>query len=50
MLLSIDKDTLNIIELTLGFETNIDLNAERKHNEYLQLTHDLSSMHRYVRF
>ena len=49
MLLSIGTDTLYIIELTVGFETNIDLNAERKHNKYLQLTHDLSSMYRCIR-
>ena len=49
MLLSIGTDTLYIIELTVGFETNIDRNAERKHDRYLQLTHDLSSMYRCVR-
>ena len=49
MLLSIGTDTLYIIEITVSFETNIDLNAERKHNKYLQLTHDLSSMYRCIR-
>ena len=49
MLFSIDTDALYIIELTVGFETNTDLNAERKHDKYLQFTHDLSSMYRCVR-
>ena len=35
ILLSIDTDSLYIIELTVGFETNIDLNAERKHDKSL---------------
>ena len=42
MLLSVGADTLYIIEITAGFETNIDLNAGRKHIGYLQLTHHLS--------
>ena len=49
MFLSIDRDTIHNIELTIGFETNIHLNAERKHGTYLQHTHDLSSMYRCVR-
>ena len=44
VLLSIETDALYIIELTVGFETNIDLNAEKKYDKYLQLTHNLSSM------
>ena len=49
ILLSIGTDTLYVIELTVGFETNIDRNAERKHDRFLQLTHDLSSMYHCVR-
>ena len=49
MRLSIDTDTLHSIELTVGFETNIYLNAERKHDKYLQVTHDPSSMYRFIR-
>ena len=49
MLLSTNTDTLYIIELTVGFETNIDPNAERKHNKYFQLTHNLSSMYCCIR-
>ena len=43
MLLSIGKTTLYVIELTVGFETNLNSNAERKHEKYDQLTRDLSS-------
>ena len=49
MLLPIDKDKFYIIELTVSFEGNVDLNLKREHDKYLQLTHDLSSMHRCVR-
>ena len=41
--------TLYIIELDVDFETNIDLNLQRKHDECLQLTHELSSMYCCVR-
>ena len=36
------KTTLYRIELTVGFETNLNSNAERKHEKYHQLTRDLS--------
>jgi len=39
-----------IIELTVGFDTNINLNAERKKDKYMQLTRDLSSKYRSVNF
>ena len=32
-----------MIELTVGFETNLNSNAGRKHEKYHQLTRDLSS-------
>ena len=32
-----------MIELTVGFETNLHSNAERKHGKHHQLTRDLSS-------
>ena len=32
-----------MMELTVGFETNLNSNAERKHEKYHQLTRDLSS-------
>ena len=42
MLLSIDKATLYVAELGVGFEANLNINVERKYGKYLQLTHDLS--------
>ena len=50
MLLSIGKTTLYVIELTVGFETNLNSNAERKHEKYYQLTRDLSSEFHSVKF
>ena len=49
ILLSIDTDTLYIIEKTVGFKTNIDLNAEWELDKCLQLTHNLSSMYHCIR-
>ena len=43
MPLSIGKTTLYMIELTVGFETNLNSNAERKHEKYHQFIRDLSS-------
>ena len=43
MFISIGSATIYIIELTVKFETNINLNAERKKDKYMQLTCDLSS-------
>ena len=44
VLLSIDKTTLYVTELSIGFETNLlNFNAKRKHGKYRQLTRDLSS-------
>ena len=37
MLLSIGKTTLYMIELTVGFETNLNSNAERKHENIIGL-------------
>ena len=50
MLLSIGKTTLYMIELTVGFETNLNSNAERKHEKYHRLTRDLSSDFRNIKF
>ena len=50
MLISIGSAAIYIIELTVGFETNINLNAERKKDKYMQLTHDLSSKYHSVKF
>ena len=50
MLLSIGKTTLYVIELSVGFETNINVNTERKRVKYNQLTRDLLSEYHDVRF
>ena len=50
MLLSIGKTTLYMIELTVGFETNLNSNAERKHEKYHHLTRDFSSDFHNVKF
>jgi len=50
MLLSIGKTMLYVIELTVGFETNLSSNAERKHEKYYQLTRDLPSDFHSVKF
>ena len=50
MLLSIGKTILYMIELTVGFETNLNSNAERKHEKYHRLTRDLSSDFHNIKF
>ena len=50
MLLSIGKTTLYVIDLTVGFETNLNSNAERKHGKYHQLIRDLSSDFHNIKF
>ena len=50
ILISIGSATIYIIELTVGFEANINLHAERKIDKYMQLTRDLSSKYRSVKF
>ena len=50
MLISIGSATIYIIELTVGFYTNINLNAERKKDKYMQLTRDLSSKYCSINF
>ena len=42
IILKFTKKVIYIIELTVGFESNINLNAERKKDKYMQLTRDLS--------
>ena len=37
-------------ELSAGFETNLNVNAERKRDKYRQFTHGLSSDYHDVRF
>ena len=50
MLISTGSATICIIELTVGFDTNINLNAEKKKDKYMQLTRYLSSKYRSVNF
>ena len=50
LLFCIGTATIYIVELTVGFETNININADRKRDKYLQLTCDLSSKYRHTKF
>ena len=50
ILLSIGNTTLYMIELSVGFETNLNVKAERKNDKYFQLNHDLLSEYHEVRF
>ena len=44
----VERDTVYIFELTIGFETNISTNSERKKNNY-QLLEDLKSRYKKVK-
>ena len=46
----VKRDTVYIFELTIGFETNISTNSERKKNKYSQLLEDLKSRYTKVKF
>ena len=46
MLISTSCNTLYVIELSVGFETNLKNNANRKFTKYRYLLNDLSSKHR----
>ena len=50
MLLFTANNILYIIELTVGFETNIDNNASRKYEKYRNLIQELSSNYHKVKF
>ena len=50
LLLLTGKKVLYILELTLGFETNIQANSVRKANKYTPLLQDLSSSYNKVIF
>ena len=43
MLTSIGKATVYVTELTVGFETNLNVNAVKKHGNCLQFTFNLFS-------
>ena len=46
----VERDTVYIFELTIGFETNISTNSERKKNNYSQMLEDLKSGYKEVKF
>ena len=46
----VERDNVYIFELTIGFETNIGTNSERKMNNYSQLLEDLKSRYKKVKF
>ena len=46
----VERDKVYIVELTIGFETNISTNFERKMNNYSQLLEDLKSRYKKVKF
>ena len=50
MLISTPSNTLYVLELSVGFETNLDNNADRKFSKYRYLPNDLTSKYRHVEF
>ena len=46
----VERDNVCIFELSIGFETNISTNSERKMNNYSQLLEDLKSRYKKVKF
>ena len=50
LLLHTKDNCLYILELTIGFKTNLNNNAERKHLKYSQLVSDLRSQYKSVTF
>ena len=46
----VERDTVYIFELIIGFETNISTNCERKKNNYSQLLEDPKSRYKKVKF
>ena len=50
LLLSIENRILYILELTVGFETNLQINSDRKHQKYLTLIADQENVYDTVKF
>ena len=50
LLLSIENRILYILELTVGFETNLQVNSDRKHQKYLTLITDQENVYDSVKF
>ena len=49
-LLAIENKVLYVLELTVGFETNLNSNTDRKHKKYLPLISDQESNYDKVKF
>ena len=50
MLISTPSNAIYVLELSVGFETNLDNNADRKVSKYRYLLNDLTSKYRHVKF
>ena len=50
LLLTIENKILYILELTVGFETNLKTNSDRKHEKYLTLITDHENVYDEVKF
>jgi hypothetical protein len=50
LLLTIENKILYILELTVGFETNLKTNSDRKHEKYLTLITDQENIYDEVKF
>ena len=50
MLISTPSNTLYVLELSVGFKTNLYDNADRKFTKYRYLLNDLTSKYRHVKF
>ena len=50
LLLTIENKILYILELTVGFETNLKTNSDRKHEKYLTLITDQENLYDEVKF
>ena len=50
LLFLIQSKSLYVLELTVGFESNLNKNAMRKKEKYLNLLNEMSRNYRYVRF
>ena len=50
LLLKVENKCLYILELTVGFESNLQVNARRKHHKYLGLIKELETAYDKVKF
>ena len=49
-LLKVENKCLYILELTVGFESSLQVNAKRKHKKYLGLIKELETVYDKVKF